>query len=289
MRRNLDMTALRSFVAVAQTGGVTRAASGLNLTQSAVSMQMKRLEESLGLSLFDRSGRGIALTAEGDQLLSYARRILALNDEVVGRMTAQEYEGEITLGVPHDIVYPFIPQVMRRFAADFPRMRVNLLSSWTTSLRDTFVRGECAMILTTEEDVEAGGETLAERQLVWIGAPGGQVWRSRPLRLAFERHCVFRTAALRSLDQASLSWEMAVESDSGRTIEATVSADMAISAVLEGAEPPQTEPVSHAGALPDLKTYKVNLYVSELAQGPAERALADMIRDVYGQERLRAA
>ncbi|MEM9250225.1 MAG: LysR family transcriptional regulator [Pseudomonadota bacterium] len=289
MRRNLDMTALRSFVAVAQTGGVTRAASGLNLTQSAVSMQMKRLEESLGLALFDRSGRGVSLTAEGDQLLSYARRILALNDEVVGRMTAREYEGEITLGVPHDIVYPFIPQVLRRFAADYPRMRVNLLSSWTTNLRDTFARGACAMILTTEEAVEPGGETLVRRPLVWIGAPGGQVWRKRPLRLAFERHCVFRTAALRQLEQAATTWEMAVESDSGRTIEATVSADMAVTAVLEGSEPPQTEAVPHGGALPDLRTYCINLYVSDLAQGPAEQALADLIRHVYrGEKRLAA-
>ena len=104
MPRNLDLTALRSFVAVADAGGVTRAAGLLNLTQSAVSMQIKRLEEALGLTLLDRSRRGVALTAEGEQLLRYARRMVALNDEAVARMTANEYEGEITLGVPHDVV-----------------------------------------------------------------------------------------------------------------------------------------------------------------------------------------
>ena len=104
--RNLDVTTLRSFVAVAEAGGVTRAAGFLHLTQSAVSMQLKRLEELLGLELLDRSGRTIALTASGEQLLVYARRMVALNDEVMTRLTDQAYEGQITLGVPHDIVYP---------------------------------------------------------------------------------------------------------------------------------------------------------------------------------------
>ncbi|NHX27946.1 LysR family transcriptional regulator, partial [Escherichia coli] len=100
MPRNLDLTALRSFVAVSEAGGVTRAAGFLNLTQSAVSMQIKRLEEALDLQLLDRSARQIALTASGEQLLGYARRMLALNDEIYARLTAQEYEGEIALGVP---------------------------------------------------------------------------------------------------------------------------------------------------------------------------------------------
>lgn len=281
MPRTMDLTALRSFVAVADAGGVTRAAGLLNLTQSAVSMQIKRLEESLGLTLLDRSGRRVGLTAEGDVLLSYARRILALNDEAVGRMTAQEYEGEITLGVPHDVVYPFIPQILQRFAADFPRMRVNLVSSWTTRLHAMFARGDCAMILTTEEHVGPEGETLTERPLIWLGAPGGQAWRARPLRLAFGRHCIFRAGVVRALDAAAVSWEMAVESDSERTIEATVSADLAVNAVLAGTEPPLTEPILHHGALPELASYKVNLYVSDAAQGPAERSLAELVREVY--------
>ena len=113
--RNLDVTTLRSFVAVADSGGVTRAAGLLHLTQSAVSMQLKRLEEMLGLDLLDRSGRGIALTASGEQLLTYARRMVSLNDEVITRLTDQAFEGEITLGVPHDIVYPFIPRILQQF------------------------------------------------------------------------------------------------------------------------------------------------------------------------------
>ena len=284
MRRNLDLTSLRSFCAVADSGGVTRAASRLNLTQSAVSMQIKRLEEALGLALLDRSGRGVNLTAEGDQLLGYARRMLDLNDEAVGRLTANEFEGEITLGVPHDIVYPFIPQVLQRFAAAFPRMRVNLISSVTHHLRTEFSRGTCSIILTTEEHVDSPGEMLVERPLVWMGAPGGQAWRARPLRLAFGRHCIFRGGAQRQLTRSGIDWDMAVESDSDRTIEATVSADLAVTAMLAGTAPPFLERISHGGALPDLQRYHINLYVSELASGPAETALAELVRSVYREQ-----
>jgi len=281
MPRNLDMTALRSFVAVADTGGVTKAAGFLNLTQSAVSMQLKRLEESLDVPLFDRSARSIALTAAGEQLLGYARRMLDLNDEAWFRLTSHDYEGEITLGVPHDIVYPVIPQVLKRFNAEFPRMKVQLLSSFTKRLKQQFARGEVDMILTTEDTVDKGGETLAEKRLVWIGAPGGVAWKSRPLRLAYEHGCYFRTPVQRALDGAGIAWEMAVESDSTRTVEASVSADLAVHTVIEGMEPPYIERIDHGGALPDVCTIGINLYVSELARGPAETALAAMVRDAF--------
>ncbi|MBT8424398.1 MAG: LysR family transcriptional regulator, partial [Silicimonas sp.] len=156
MPRNLDLTALRSFIAVADTGGVTRAASILNLTQSAVSMQLKRLEENLDQSLLDRSGRTIALTTAGEKLVSYGRRILAINDEVYSQMTDSAFEGMIVLGVPHDIIYPSIPQVMKHFAAEYPRMRVQLQSSWTKNLKELFAEGRCDLMLTTEDRVDPG-------------------------------------------------------------------------------------------------------------------------------------
>ena len=220
MPRNLDLTALRSFVAVADAGGVTRAAGFLNLTQSAVSMQLKRLEEALAVQLLDRSARTIALTGAGEKLLSYARRMLELNDEVYARMTHQEFEGEIVLGVPHDIVYPAIPEILKRFNAEYPRVKVQLISSFTRRLQKMYAKGDCDIILTTEDQLGAGGVTLTERELVWIGAPGGSAWRQRPLRLAYEYNCIFRRSVEDALDQAGIPWEMAVESESSRTVEA---------------------------------------------------------------------
>ena len=136
MARNLDMTALRAFATVAEAGGVTRAAGLLHLTQSAVSMQLKRLEEALGRQLLERAGRGVVLTADGEKLLGYARRILALNDEVWSRFTDAAFEGEVVLGVPHDVVYPALPPVLQRFHADYPRMKVTLVSTYTRAAQD---------------------------------------------------------------------------------------------------------------------------------------------------------
>jgi DNA-binding transcriptional LysR family regulator len=278
MSRNLDLSALRSLVTVADSGGVTRAAALLNLTQSAVSMQLKRLEESMGLDLLDRSGRGVSLTPTGDQLVSYARRMLALNDEVWSRLTRCNTEGEIVLGVPHDIVYPAIPRVLRRFVLDYPRIKVNLLSSFTLSLKEEFERGAADVILTTEDAPVRGAETLVRRPLSWIGAQGGQAWKSRPLRLAFESQCYFRKPVLRRLDQAGVPWEMAVDGSSTRTNEAVVSADLAVFVQIEGTESPHLERIVHGGALPDLGHVHINLYARAAPRVAAQDELVDLIR-----------
>ena len=281
MPRNLDLTALRSFVAVADAGGVTRASGFLNLTQSAVSMQLKRLEESLNLQLMDRSARTIALTASGEQLLGYARRMLAMNDEVYARLTDQAFEGEVVLGVPHDIVYPSIPQVLRRFHADYPRVRVQLVSSFTRSLKEQFRRGACDIILTTEDTCDAGGEILTKQPLVWIGAPGGAAWKQRPLRLAFEHGCIFRQRVQAALNGAGIPWEMGVESDQTRTIEAGVSADLAVHAMVDGTAPQYLEVIQHGGALPELAMVNINLYLADPAQSPVIGDLAALVRQAF--------
>ena len=289
MIRNLDLTSLRSFVTIADVGGMTRAAAALNLTQSAVSMQIKRLEEVLDTQLLDRSARTVTLTPVGELLLSYARRMLALNDEVYGLLTLPQFEGEVVLGVPHDIVYPAIPQVMQRFARDYPKVKVRLLSSFTRSLRDQFARGGCDVIVTTEDDVGPGGVTLTELPLVWIGAPGGQAWRQRPLPLAYEQRCLFRQSVQARLDAAGVPWVLAVDSDNTRTVEASVSADLAVHTVLAGSEPRHVERISHGGALPELGGMKVNLYVATPSRGKAVARLAELICLAYAAKPARTA
>lgn len=274
--RNLDVTTLRSFVAVAQSGGVTRAAGFLNLTQSAVSMQLKRLEEMLDLQLLDRSGRGVALTPAGAQLLGYARKMVDLNDEVYTKLTHHSWEGEIVLGVPVDIVYPVIPKVLRRMGRDNPRVKVTLVSSFTRELKVKFARGEVDVILTTEQTVEPGGETLLDVPLRWIGAPGGQALRGKPLRIAFCRYCGFRADTIDRLNAAGMPWEMAVDADSDTTIDATVSADLAVTARLEGHAAPYMEEIP-IGVLPDLGMQKINLYAGN-TKGAMAEAMCDYIR-----------
>lgn len=283
MARNLDLTSLRSFVAVADSGGVTKAAGFLHLTQSAVSMQLKRLEESLNVSLLDRSNRSVSLTAEGEQLLSYARRMLVLNDDIYSRLTSQDFEGEIVLGVPHDIIYPYIPPVLRKFAADFPRMQMKLVSAPTRALREMFGRGECDVILTTEEQPGPGGEALVTLPLVWIGAIGGSAWKTRPLPVAFCKNCIFRSGVLKRLDEASFEWDMVVDSDLDNAVEAVVSADLAVHAAIKGVYPGQTEPVPDDGALPDPGQTRIVVYMQS-KDDPVHAALGAMIREAYLSE-----
>ncbi|MEM6466166.1 MAG: LysR family transcriptional regulator [Pseudomonadota bacterium] len=288
MPRNLDTTALRAFVTVAETGGVTRAAGLLHLTQSAVSMQLKRLEEALGQPLLDRSGRTIGLTPQGEQVLGDARRLLAVNDEIVSKMQDEAFEGELSFGVPHDIVYPHIPKVLKRFAAAFPRVKVRLVSSFTRQLKQEFASGRLDLILTTEDQPAHEGEVLESKHLVWVGAPGGSAWRARPLRLAFETGCIFRGAVQGALESVDIPWEMAVDSESTRTIDATVSADLAVHANLDGAGTPYLERISHGGALPDLPVFYINLYKAVGPNGDLADALAGFVRDAYQVSELHA-
>ncbi len=281
MPRNLDLTALRSFVTVVEAGGVTRAANQLHLTQSAVSMQLKRLEEALGQPLLDRAGRGVAPTSQGEQLLGYGRRILALNDEVWARMSDSCYEGELAFGVPSDIIYPNIPGILRRIDREYPRMKVKLISSYTLRLRELLAAGEVDLMLTTENETPPEAEFLMSQRLVWVGAAGGTAWRARPLRLAFERACLFRPWALAALDRADIAWEMAVDTGSTRTVEATVAADLAIHAMLESAVGTFYEVVNHGGQLPDLPSSRINMYRNRSSTGEPVDALADMVRHAF--------
>lgn len=281
MNRNLDMNALRSFVAVAEEGGVTRAAGIVNLTQSAVSMQIKRLETMLDIELFERRNRTLVLTPNGEQLLSFARRILALNDEAWLRLTHDTFEGELTLGVPHDIVYPAIPTVLRECAKAFPRVKINLVSSYTEALHAAFVHGDCDIILTTEQTLRKGGETLVALPLVFVGAPDGNAWRERPLRLAFEDRCIFRPTVQRLLDKAGVAWELAVTSDNTRTIEASVSADLAVHAMLAGTARENLEMVAHNGDLPELGSQQINIYRPAEQLSPAADGLVGIIRSAF--------
>lgn len=232
----------------------------------------------------------LALTPQGEQLLGYARRLLALNDEALSRMTDTAFEGELTLGVPQDILYPNIPRVLRQFSREYPRVKILLTSDLTVDLRHRFSRREIDVILTTEGEVGPGGETLLCERLVWVGAEDGQAWRSRPLRFGSTTRCAFRRPALEALEAAGLPWEVAVDAVSCSAVEASVKADLAIYVQLTSSVPPHCEVIRHGGALPELPEYFVNLYVCDGPRAALAQELARMIRQVYRPtERLAAA
>ena len=134
----LDLKPIRVFLAVADRKSFTAAARDLGLAAASVTRIVAQLEQDLGTQLLVRTTRQVGLTSAGEQLLSYGRKLLVLNDEIYSRMTDDAYEGVLILGVPHDIVYPGIPRVLKLFKAEHPRMRLQLLSSATIRLKEMF-------------------------------------------------------------------------------------------------------------------------------------------------------
>jgi DNA-binding transcriptional LysR family regulator len=145
MAHDIDMALMRAFLAVVDTGSVTAAARLLNRTQSAISLQIKRLEEFFGCEVFERQHRKLILTPMGEQLLGRAQRLIQLNDDIWGELTTPAFEGEVRLGVPDDLIAGYVPQILRRFNQAWPRVSVSLTCSSSAdcaerrSVRDTSV------------------------------------------------------------------------------------------------------------------------------------------------------
>lgn len=280
MAKNLDLVALRSFIAVADCGGITVAAEQLHLTQSAVSMQMKRLEQEFGAGLLQRKGRGIVLTPVGEQLLSYARRLLALNDETWTRMTNADFEGEVSLGVPVDIMEPEVPEILKRCRQLYPRVRIDLVSSLTHTLCERLKKGTLDIILTTELAVREGGETLMVESNDWFGARSGIAHLQRPLPISMCKNCAMRPSVIDALDAANLNWVNVGDTDTEATVDALLAADLAVSAKIR----PTTDQVValQTDDLPRLPPVLVNLYVSK-RKDPLTERIADVVRETFRQ------
>ncbi len=137
------------------------------------------------------------------------------------------------------------------------------------------------LILATESHLDPGGETLAREPLIWIGAAGGQAWRSRPLRFGSVSRCMFKRAALEALDRAGLPWEIAVDTLSATVSEASAAADLAVLVQLGGSIPQHCEAIRHGGALPELPDYCINMYLGAGPRAALAARLADLVRDAY--------
>lgn len=280
--RNLDIGALRSLVAIADTRTVTKAAQQNHLTQSAVSMQVKRLERTFDTKLLHREGRGVVLTATGQQLVSYARRLIELNDETWTRLTNDDFEGEISLGVPIDLIYPHIPIILQRAKERYPRIKISLVSSLTRLLLEQLDKGELDLTLTTEKRLHRGGRTLARVKQVWMGADGGQAHHKRPVPLAMCNVCSQRQDAIDSLDQAGIPWELVTDTNSDATVNAMVAADLAITPQIETAMEPGC--IRVPDGLPELSDVYINLYTAPSSDVSLVEKIAELAEEVYCQD-----
>ena len=275
------MGTLRSFVSIAEFGSMTRAASRLFMTQSAISMQIKRLETSLGLSVFERSAQGMTTTSEGEQLLQFANQMLALNDEAMGRLTSPDYEGVIRIGAPCDVIYPHIPGILKEFSRDFPRVQLRFSSGQTFNLKDQFERGLQDVVLTTERTPGAGGTVVSSQPLVWTGAEEGNAWKKRPLPLGISKTCAFRSSIIGVLDDADLNWIDIVASEDVIAGEAMISADLCIGVELGGVKGSGRLPIDHRGQLPELPEFSIVLYCTDSPGNQVAKTLVEYLLRAY--------
>lgn len=286
MHRNLDLVSLRTLVAVAESGGMTRAANLLHMTQSAVSMQMKRLEEQLCVQLLQRDGRKVVATVEGDRLISYARRLLDINNEALRSLSEPLYDLSITCGVSNDIVHPFLPQIVQGLHASHPRLGVNIKCDFSYFLRRGLKNGHYDVILTTELAPAEGGEALMKQSLVWMTKPDGVSWKRRPLPVALSHNCMFRKPALEALDKVGVSWVDITQSMNDTSALVCSAADMGVRAEMAFSCFSGITEIQHDGELPALPDYHVVMYFAPSVEKTVIDEFADIARCVFGAKQV---
>ncbi len=275
---------LKTFLTVVEAGGVTRAASVLHITQAAVSQQIKRLEETVESKLFEREGRGLALSPAGERLLGRAQRLVAQGEELLASMRAPVFEGEVRFGVPYDIIASFVPAILRRFAKAQPRVRVSLVCEDSKVIREQLRSGGVDLALTTESDCGRHGETLRTDRLVWVGVPGGDAHRRDPLPVSLGAPaCVFRPIAIEALGKARRDWRAVCEVSRMEPVYAAIEAGLAVAPLLRSSVPERFEVLGRAAHLPVLPDFHINLYVSP----GVNKAASDLAEHVRASFRWR--
>jgi DNA-binding transcriptional LysR family regulator len=213
IRPNLDMDVLRTFATAFELGSFARAADRLGRSQSAVSTQLRKLEDQIGQPLVQKSGRGLVLTTAGESLFSYAKRILELNDEAVQTVRGAEIEGWVRLGMPQDFAETWLPAILGRFARTHPKVRVEVRADRNIHLLEKVMKGELDLVLAWGAGDDAPHAVkVADLQQTWVGRPdwlGVQNLGAEPLPLvAFEQPCIFRSAGIAALDAAGIPWRL---------------------------------------------------------------------------------
>lgn len=271
---NLPMDLLRSFVTIADIGNLTRAAERLGRSQPAVSLQLKRLEELTGVSLFDRAGRQLRLTAAGEGLIIHARQILCLNDEAVSSLQDDPVEGTIRVGLPNDFAVSYLPVILGRFAAAHPDVALDVNCAISRELLEGLDQGdyEVVIALLGDRSGRPAAKVWSER-LVWAG--GSKMARSEadPLALiAYPEGCTYRRHAIDALGRAGRAWRLAYVSPSLSGIFAAVEAGLGVTVLSESTLPPELRRLAADEGLPGLPDVEVGLfYRPETLSQPAIR------------------
>jgi DNA-binding transcriptional LysR family regulator len=289
MTQNLDISLLRTFVAVAESGSMTAAAGALNLTQGAVSQQVKRLEDMLGCSLFTRDRRSLRLSADGERLLAKAKRLLGLNDAIWAEMTGNTVTGRVRLGVPYDLVGTILAPVLKAYTEAWPQVDVSLVCASSPDLAKALGKGEVDLAVIEAPQSAGNGECLAIEKLVWVGARAGIAHLKRPLPVSLVTDtCAFRPLVLEALEAKGIPWRTLFENGNIEATRATVRTDLAVTAWLASTVPADLDILAPDAALPELPSFAISLHLPPRGNSQATLEFARFIRDGLLRQRSAA-
>jgi DNA-binding transcriptional LysR family regulator len=286
MRRvNFDLDVLRSFVLGMELGSFAKAADRLGRSTSAVSAQLKKLEEQAGTPILRRQGRGMALTEAGETMLAYARRLLELNDEAAAALQGTELEGWIRLGLQEDFGESLLPDVLGRFARAHPKVRIEARIARNAELLERVAGGRLDLALAWDAGTSTPhAERLGDIPMRWIGpATGEPDWSpggGEPLPLvSLDAPCLMRTAATAALDRAGIAWRIAFTSASLAGIWAAVAAGLGVALRTAVGLPPSVRALAPGEAgLPPMPALGLRLHRAEAEPAPAVERLETILR-----------
>lgn len=276
---DLQIDLLRTFLAIIDTGGFTRAAEVVHRSQSAISLQMKKLEDVIGQPLFRRSGPTFTITAKGESLVPYARRMLRLHDETMAAMTTPEVVGSVRLGIIDDYAVRFLPDILTTFAKSYPSVQVSVSCDPSEVLLSSLAKGKLDLALVTGSDREKG-EVIRHDPAVWVTSPNHLVHEIDPLPLAvFHADNVVSKWPTEALDAANKDYRIAYESPSEAGIHAIVSAGLAVAIMYQSVVPEDFRILGRKEGFPDLPVAKIVLKKSPQPLSRAAEFMAQHIRD----------
>jgi DNA-binding transcriptional LysR family regulator len=283
----LDITPLRTFVVVADTGSFTRAAGIVNLTQSAVSVQIRKVEEQIGRRLFERNSRQLELTAEGEILLPYARRIVALHDEARRRLGHSELKGVVRLGAPEYFSPQTLASLLALFKGRYPSVHLEIEMGIGPDIAALFDKGVLDVAIVNREISDEGDDTgavLYQESRVWAAAPGFTLSPSEPVPLAlFPPHCAWRRLILDRLAATNRTWIATLQCTGLAGLVTAVEAGLAVAVFAESGLTEKMQPLGSAAGLPHMPDFEYVVHRSARSSAAADR-LRDVIVDYFRVE-----
>ena len=274
----LDIDQLRTFVAIAETGSFTKAAEVVNITQSAVSMQMKRLEERIERPIFARDGRASKLTEDGARLLDYARRLVKLNVETVSAFSDAALSGRVRLGVPDDYADRYLPEIMARFSRAYPSVELTVICEPSADLLERIDGNEIDLAIVTNCESKRAAETFRRERLLWVTSNRHATHLEERLPLALGRpSCSWRRTAIERLDAIGRPYRVLYSSSNAGAVAAAVLAGLAVSVLAESGLRPGMRVLTAAEGFPELPSCRVGLVRNAHDSSALADALAEHI------------